>query len=444
MIYTVLSSVKPVESPERYYIVHGYDNSDMTNLVPTSTSEILTKEDLIARYQSNKLECSNFSVNQNMELAVPKGLPERLSAESQIIPPQLSFDDVWNFLHRLKESNSLIIISKSEYTFGAFKDSKKTYTVNSNTLTYSTTHANCSLHVLIDGTYYNPETEDLNSSKRWYTYSIIKNNELKTRFITLATTLEGLEMLQKDSKVSITAFPMSKILNLPKLDITESSEDMYYCIVDLHSLPLVESNVLLTSNFHYIHATTQSFNHLTMLNKVCKAFLKEIANRDAGVLNLMESDEFYKEIALDERDVKYNGVKFSLSGQSNIPSVNACIKALKSDKVKTVSDLLDLGKSDREELKSVFYRLNNLQQLALETLFHLCEEYLATKNPVICYQATDNLLKFYSTERELFKARLTYIRSMFMQNLHPSVFTQNKLFSNEFNGTTVFIEFGEF
>lgn len=444
MIYTLLSCTKQLSSDIMYYTIHGYDESDLTNLIPTSKVEVLDEETLKSLYKSNPSFCTNFSVDKSNTIIKPENLPTTISAESQVHVPKLHLDDVWNFLYKLKMLNAVMIITHNERQLDGFTDSEKTYTVNSSGMKYSTTHANCSINYLIDGTIYNPDTEDIMSSKRWTSYKIVKDNEVKQRYLTFITTKDGLLSLQRDSIVDIKEFEVGKLFNLPNLPIETGEEDIVYCIADLYSLPLVDSNVVLTSNFFYLYTMTQNHNDTAMYVKTFKAFMKELAERDFNVTTLLESDEAYKEQALYDDKEKTNGVKFSLSGQSSLPSVNACIKALKNDKVKTVGQLIDLTNEEAEEIETYLYRLNMMQKIAIQTLLHLRKELLEYKNTVMCYQSASEFCKFYLMQRELFKARLTYTRSMFMKNLHPNIFTQKKLFSNEINGTTIFIEFGEF
>ena len=445
MIHTLLTRIRKLGDDEPKYIVHSYDETDIVSLIPTSKVDLLTELDLKTIFKKEPNKCSNFSVTPEGVLVTPPKLPEKLSTESQEILPHVITDDVWHLLHKLRNIDALFLISIGNRSCGDFSDEEKTYLVNTRTATYSTTHANFSVPLLIDGTVYNPDTDDVYSSKRWTTHKIVKDNKLVSRYLTVITTQQGLDVLRNGSIVDISVVSVTKALHLEQLSMVESEDELLYCIIDLYSLPIVRSNSILVSNFSMMFNFTQTLNHITMLNKVVTSFVQEIAQRDSAVLNLMESDEFYKHKAIKDEDVrKTPGVKFTLSGQSNVPSVNACLKALKMDNVKKVADVLDMSMDELANLKKEFYRLNVLQSTALNTLVHLCEEYHTVKNPIICYEASDQLCKFYTQQRELYKARLTYVRSIYMNNLQPEVFTHNKEFTSTVNGTTIFIDFGEY
>lgn len=447
MIHAVLQRYDISNTGDTLFVVHSYDKGDITNLIPQSEINILPEERLIQMCQEDKENCSNFSVLPNGTLKTPNGLPTQYIPDSMILPPKLELDDVWNFLYKLQQVPAFLIVSNNGLRKDDFIDDEACYLIPTKRLTYSTTHANCVAHYLSNGTLVNPETDEVQTSKRWTTYKIVMHNEIKRRYLTVILDDNGLQFIKNNSTISIKSFKLTESYNLPvdDLEALDTSNGINYCVVDLHSLPLVNINIPLISNYHLIYNAVEMLNVNTIQTKVFKAFITELVNLHPTLNTFMATDDVYKEKFIsDDDNKKHNGVKFSISGSSSVPSVNACIKALKNPQFTKVSDFLNSDIETLDELDQALYKLNFLQKNAITTLIHLSKEYITTKNPDTCYTSADYMNKLFLQQRELCKARLTYIRSIFMTNLHPDMYKLNKLFSSDVNDNTVFINFGEF
>lgn len=447
MMHTVLQSYTLTNQDYSLYVVHSYNHADITNLIPESKIELVVDDKLREYYNTSKEACTNFSVLADGSLKLPEGLPNSVMPDNMVPEPELNLDDVWNFLYRLQQVDGFLLVTNSGYTRDEFQDDEACYLVPTKRMTYSTSHANCTLHYLANGTITNPETDEVYSSKRWTSYKIVMNNELTRRYITLLLDDAGLEKLTANSNIAVKSFKLSEAYNLPmdELDDLDTSAGINYCTVDLQSIPLVNVNFGLVSNYHLLYSTVQMSNINTVQTKVFDALIQELVAIHPTLNTFMSGDDVYKKRAIvDEDHSKHNGVKFTLSGQSSVPSVNSCIKALKNPEFTSVGDFLGATVEQLDSLEDDLYHLNILQRNAIGTLIHLSKEYIETKNPDTCYNSVDNLYKMYLQQRELCKLRLTYIRSMFMLNLHPDMYKLKKLFSSDVNGTTVFINLGEF
>lgn len=447
MIHTVLQRYDVSNTDETLFVVHSYNQNDITNLIPESKIQLLPDTAVIELYKKDKDSCANFSLLADGTLKLPNGLPTQYIPDSMILPPKLELDDIWNFLFRLQQVPGFLIVSNGGLRKDEFVDDEACYLVPTKRLTYSNSHANCTVHYLSNGTITNPETDEVQSSKRWTTYKIILNNEIKRRFLTVLVDDTGLEYLTSNSSIKINSFKLNESYNLPvdNLEELDTANGINYCVIDLHSLPLVNINTPLVSNYHLIYNAVQMLNINTIQTKVFKSFISELVELHPALNAFMGVDDVYKEKFIsDDEPTKQNGVKFSISGSASVPSVNACIKALKNPDFTKVSDFLNANLEALEELDQSLYKLNFLQKNAITTLIHLCKEYITIKNPDTCYTSADYMNKMYIQQRELCKARLTYVRSIFMTNLHPDMYKLNKLFSSDVNGVTVFINFGEF
>lgn len=445
MLHTVLNKVDVLDQNMSKYLVHSFDNTDITSLIPESVMSFKSDSELEELVRTEPNNCTNFTV-VGTTLTLPQQLPKSTLPSSALTLPRLNSDDVWNLLHRLSQVNAILFYSKSINEYKGFTDAEGTYMIPTRTLAYSTKHANCSAHCIVSGTY-SDEYGDAVFSKRWSTYKIIKDNKLKVRYITVITTEKELEKLVSGSMVKYSYFPIDRFLfnNAPELDELDDDNNLLYVTIDLESIPLVNLSKELLSNYAYIQDVTQESNINTIYTKTIKAFLQELCTRHPDVAKYMDEDEAYKNKNIpDDEAEPTQGVKFSLAGQSNVPSVNACIKALKIEGISTVSDVMNASPTKLNELHDGVYRLNKLQKIGINLLLHLVNEYHDSNNPTICYHSTDSLSKVYMQQREYCKAKLTYIRSMFIAQFDERLFTNSQTFSNKVGDTTLYISFGKF
>lgn len=445
MLHTVLSKINVIDGNYTQYLVQSYDETDLVNLVPNSEFSYLHEEELIQLYTTDSEHCANFSYN-GTSLVLPEGLPKQTLPESSLGIPRIHHDDVWAFLHRLLHANALIVFSKAMFTKDGFTDDEASYLIPSKSLTYSTTHANCSASCLINGSIID-EFETVSFSRRWSTMSIIKNNEIKTRHLVIITTAEELEKLVNESAISYKYVVINKLTlnNAKELDELSDDNELYYVIFDLASIPLVTTSRVLLSNYAYLTQVVEQFNADSMSAKAIDAFVRELIERHPDLQYYIDGDDTYRKKFLNkEKSDPTVGVQFAISGQVSQPSVNASLKALKLDNVRTVVDVFDASPTKLKEIQDSMYKLNKLQYTCVDTLLHLVNEYHTVANPSVCQRSADALLKVYNQQREVKKSRLNYIRSMFITNFTEEMFNHGKTFSNKLGDSTLIISLGKY
>jgi hypothetical protein len=163
--------------------------------------------------------------------------------------------------------------------------------------------------------------------------------------------------------------------------------------------------------------------------------------------DLMEynnKDEVYTEKNIVPDRTPYNGVKFSIIGSKSIPSVNECIKSLKIEGLNNMHDMITLADEHLDMVEMNIPMLNVLKQNCIKTILHLRSEYKATKNPMVCYQNADQINKLFIAQKELCKARLTYIRSSYMTYMDNTLFEKGQTYSNAVGDGYLSIQFGKF
>lgn len=445
MIYILVSKYFVTDTNQILYMLHSYDESDIYSLIPDSECELLTLDELTDLYKRESVKCKNFKIINN-SLQLENEIPTFNLPESSILIPTIGEDDIWNLLYRLSKSNSVILMSNAETQHDGFTDKEATYIVNPKTFKYSNTHANCSVQKLISGKVTLQDCDEIQNSKRWTTYKFIKNNKLMFRYLVVITTQTELEKITEFSQVKVKSFSLESILklNTEMLNTLEDESDLLYCIFDLESIPLVNHNKVLTSNYHYICDTVQLCNYTRMFSKTLRAFIDELCYSHEELKDVKTKDTVYESPSVPDTKEYNNGVKFSLAGQSSIPSVNSCIKALNRANVTSVKELMELPDEELQSIKTSLYNLNIMQKSCIEMLLQLIHEYRSVKNPTTSYYAADRMYKLYLEQYELFKLRLTYLRSIFMATMPEELFAEEKSFKFSRQDNTVFISFGKF
>lgn len=450
MLYSVTSLIKITDYIRRdyFYYVESIDVDNLSDLLPNRKIEVYSEEELMSLYMKHKTECSNFVVENNSLVLKEKlqvvNLPS--SMLEPIIPPT---DDLWNFLFKLSRTDALILTTRSDYKVDDnFRDKEKTYFTKAKNLLYSQKHANCSIHQLIEGTIEGGEDEEaILDAKRWVTIPIIKNNKLKRRTITFICSELALETLRNQTVAHISSLSLNSILEDlgdMKLDIDlDTQTNLMYCTFDLTQLPIVNADSHLVMDTGYILDCVNRLNVVTMVSKALKEIKTQlkVQNPDFFAYDYEEEEDVYKAKYISEDETKYKGVTFHIEGIKSLPSIN---QALKQIGVTNVASLFDKTETELESLASFTYKLKPCVKSSVDLLLNYIIQYKNYENLGTYMNMLNMIISTYNVQRELFKLRLNYIRSMFVANFPDEVFEGGQFFQFKLNNDILTITFDKF
>lgn len=419
MLHTIVHQIDVIDKNYIKYIVQTIDNLDISNLSPEMELKFLSAEELELVPPSKR---GNFTI-ENGRLQLMNDVPTAVLPEETIMLSKHNTDDLWHFLDTLSKSTAKLLFGKSDYRLEEnYSDIDKLYMVNPRSMVYSTTHASCSMHQLVDGLFTDPETQEVSTVSRWTSIKIVENNELRKKTLVFLCDKETVDELQAKSSIKITVLPYPTLCyEQLGVDIGVGNEIIYYCVAYLDSVPIVHLNKNLIVNIPYNVMCVERFNTATQYLKVLRAIKKHIVNCNPDIIDSIygKKEDIYKPKTIDKDVVARKGIRFNMAGFVSLPSLNKC---LKMGGVDSFTDYM-LGAVNLDTDVA-----NQVQRDTLEFLVQMKQEYEAIDNPIQNYNSVDALIDLYTQQRELYKKRLNLLRSMFIVNLPEEVFDMGTKF----------------